>query len=719
MPVTFNATYLTPQTVFRATSGGTVFSANLAGTAAHDLFDDSPAANDAIYFCGFSGSNFVQPSDLKLNIGTALAGTDVVLAWEYYGYNYPTGPTWRPIPAANLNDESAGFTLTGVRTVKFPLQLGHWYGVVNGVNGCWVRCRLVSFTAVTEGGANATSAMQVGDGFVDVTGYTTASPCTFAIVYDWLTANRPDVGAVHVGQCGSLVAAPGRLFIFERCGFRINSPLQSNQESIFLGTGGRGPYQQLNYLQMGTKAGDGYTRPSNLFVSQYNTGQGFGQIGANAKLYGGVIGVWGYTQSGNMGIGSGADIVGTVFACMTTVGLPFAGTNVRLGGGQFTIPALNKVDMFHGGFYFATLQAFVARPEYDTRELRECRYAQPVPTNVTTNWGFINLQNWGNRDYFRLIDCSPVLGDQTAHTNAAVGRPVAADANLTTILTWDASANTFTTHTTNIPLHGDVGDCIYLRPAGTTSYRDVPCYLFTMPGGHANDYEYIWEYWGGGAWRTLYMFDGTYQLSQTGRVWGRYPYAESNSIVNGVTAVWQRIRIVAKGTETPIASTVTCSLQGGVGVTAQSYGGAPVDWRFSEEFTAAVAVTDEAGDPIAGATIVVTDKNGDALAGSPFTSDADGLATVETVRRRYFFDPLDESGNGGWADIGYTEYNPYTFTVSKAGYESYVTELTLEEKTAMPLTLKRALPVMLSNRGPALRLNPANLGADRELLLLP
>ena len=59
MAITYNAagTRIDLTHLFRATSGGTVFSANLNTTAAFDLFDDTAVANDAIYF-GVTNKNF-------------------------------------------------------------------------------------------------------------------------------------------------------------------------------------------------------------------------------------------------------------------------------------------------------------------------------------------------------------------------------------------------------------------------------------------------------------------------------------------------------------------------------------------------------------------------------------------------------------------------------------------------------------------------------------
>ena len=60
--------------IFRATNGGTVFSANLATTGNFDYFLDNAKVNDAIYF-GSSGA-YIAVSDIDLNVGTPITGTD-------------------------------------------------------------------------------------------------------------------------------------------------------------------------------------------------------------------------------------------------------------------------------------------------------------------------------------------------------------------------------------------------------------------------------------------------------------------------------------------------------------------------------------------------------------------------------------------------------------------------------------------------------------------
>ena len=87
------------------------------------------------------------------------------------------------------------------------------------------------------------------------------------------------------------------------------------------------------------------------------------------------------------------------------------------------------------------------------------------------------------------------------------------------------------------------------------------------------------------------------------------------------------------------------------------------------------------------------------------------------VRRRYSFDPLNNPLS--YRQVGTEDLNPYTIIVSKPGYETVSTVITVEEKTTIPITLKRAIDVMFSDRGPVIRVNRENYGIDRDVILYP
>ena len=183
MALSYNANKYNISYVIRATSGGTVFSANLVGTA-FDYFTDTAIPNDAIYF---TTNNTTCFSDLYLNVATPLVGVDVVLVWEYYA----EGIGWRPIH--DLTDGSNGFTTAGAVRIRFPIQAKQFYTTIGvAASKSMVRCRIVSLTSISEGGANTVDTPQYSDGYLDVTGYTDASPCYWETIYSWLATNAPE-----------------------------------------------------------------------------------------------------------------------------------------------------------------------------------------------------------------------------------------------------------------------------------------------------------------------------------------------------------------------------------------------------------------------------------------------------------------------------------------------------------------------------------------------
>jgi len=278
-----NLTYL-----YTTTGGGTVFSANLTTSTDFDLFSDTAVANDAIYF-GIDTSF----SDLYFNIGTAMAGTDIVLAWEYYTGVPPstlqlfqttpsdwTSAKWRAIE--DLQDDTSGFTVTGANTVKFPVQMYAQNVAVNGKTTLWVRCRIVSLTAITEGGANQTTRVQTNYGRVYVTDYTEAVPCTFSEISAWLLANQPHISPTRFGSS---------FFDFKKVPLRVDSPLVTSEETIEIGnwniTGGnKSAPHYLYYIRSGTKIGDKAGIDGSTFVLYSASNDTIMNFNSNTQCYG-------------------------------------------------------------------------------------------------------------------------------------------------------------------------------------------------------------------------------------------------------------------------------------------------------------------------------------------------------------------------------------------------------------------------------------------------
>lgn len=143
-PVVYNTV-----TILRATSGGTVFSGNLAGDATMDYFEDSAVVDDCLYF-EFGDCNSGVSKGLRFNVGTQLVAAAITVAWEYYSLD----GNWTPFP--NLVDGTNAFQNAGVNDVTWDMPDWPYYLYINGQREAWIRVRITAVTAITEGGAQQT-----------------------------------------------------------------------------------------------------------------------------------------------------------------------------------------------------------------------------------------------------------------------------------------------------------------------------------------------------------------------------------------------------------------------------------------------------------------------------------------------------------------------------------------------------------------------------------
>ena len=91
MAILFNQKRIFSEIWF-TTGGGVSFSANYRDSSSFDYFSDTAQVDDAIYFGAGEAGRF-KWKDLTLYVGTALAGTGITLAWEYYDHNH----NWSPL----------------------------------------------------------------------------------------------------------------------------------------------------------------------------------------------------------------------------------------------------------------------------------------------------------------------------------------------------------------------------------------------------------------------------------------------------------------------------------------------------------------------------------------------------------------------------------------------------------------------------------------------
>lgn len=686
--IAYNVPNSYPTYIFRATSGGTVFSSNLTTSTSFDYFDDSAVVNDAIYFSGYTST--AGFSNITVNVGTAMAGTGITVVWEYYCY---VGNTWRPV--YQLTDNTAGFTVTGVNTVVFPIQPGGMYKTVStSASMQWVRCRITALTTITEGGANTTDRVTVSDGAITITGYTDDAPCTFKDVYNFCNTYYPQIEATQISS---------NVYRFVNTRLVINSTLRTTNEVIFMGNGNFGAGFNIQYLWSGTKSGaNGWAYPTFFFCCMRSGSQILG-CGNNTKVYGGAF--YGYTAqidgltitpSGNyFGLAAG-EFIG-VYASPSGYFNTGAVDRCIVDPGIITSTAIAS---YPTNLQIAAQGSNIWRIYGTSQTIPDVSYV--VPTNAIFNF---NQYAGGIYD---LINPNPAIPSTQSSAPRVVSRDIGSLANPAKVFFYDASAGTYTDYTTaatnvtadDVPINGDVGDCLYIQ--SVSSVVNQPAFYFTITS-QSNDYEYVVEYRKSTGWTTDYgSWDGTSNFTTSGYLWCAAPNSSwATTTINGVSALWTRIRIVTKGTGSPVVSRIQYSTQTGIGV-----------WRINEYFDTSFVILDDTGTPIESADILITDSDGTTYSD---TTDSNGEMTSRLKTKYAYFDPLNSDSTSYNSSVKIL--NPFTVVVSKDGYETYTsTGFTVEGKTTEIITLKPTVPIRQTIEGKLLLASQAELGSSSKLL---
>lgn len=675
MAVTYNTGSITLPHIYRATGGGVTFSANLTNTAVFDYFTDTAVLNDAIYF----GNTGTYPlfSDLNVNVGTAMVGTGITLAWEYWGG--PSTSAW--VAIEKLQDDTVSFTATGARIVRFPIQLDHPTTTVNAVSALWVRCRISAITTITEGGANQTTAVTASDGKMNVDSYTDETPCTWTTCYDYMTANYPYVGVVKNGN----------YFDFRRVIPKINSRLLSKNETIEMcpscKAGGSTPRTgiTLDYLTNGevsssdaTRGINGSTYIMNGVINAYpfewgNNHFSYDTEWRNPTIYtAGVAGYIGYPTP-----------KGTFLDC-----------KIQAVPGSPASTAIIK------NCRFVMASGFIATSWPCTNFLNNTMMVVGSAGSIfniytdgftVSNLGFV-FSSTGNifrfngtptdGQVYKLINpLSPLPGNVAGSPQTITTSP-GAIASFVNVFLYDDSAATYTTYKTaasnattgDVPIYGDVNDCLYMNFTGASSGY---CVKITSTLGGTNDYVYAFEYYSALGWTTpVETWDNSNNFTQSGFFFPRKDQTMTTTTINGVNSYWGRFRIVTKGTGTPAIDKIQRATFSGMS-----------HWTVAEQFTAQLTIIDDQGNPIEGASLSMVDVLGDEQ--SVGTTDENGDVTSDAVTtREYYFDPEDVTANATTFVVEKV-FNPYTITISKSGYKTYKTVMTLQSQFATTITLSK------------------------------
>lgn len=142
-------------------------------TTAFDYFTDDMTAGDYLALIATGNNRDTRRRNIKINVGTAVAATDVVIKLQYDSSG-GSSAVW-----TEIMDVTDYFTSTGEKTIEFdvpypwPMTYSH---AMNGRQGWVMRFLIESVDTPTEGGAQTTTTIQGGDNCFTVTAIGGANP---------------------------------------------------------------------------------------------------------------------------------------------------------------------------------------------------------------------------------------------------------------------------------------------------------------------------------------------------------------------------------------------------------------------------------------------------------------------------------------------------------------------------------------------------------------
>jgi len=658
--ITYNTGYTTLNYVYRTTTGGTVFSANLVAETVFDYFADDAVVNDALYIGATSTQAF---SDITFNIGTALAGTGITVVWEYYD----ASTLWVAVPSQS--DDTVGFTALGSKAFKFGLPFNWNKKVVNSsTSAFWIRARISALTTITEGGANSTAVVTIKDSKVNIDGYTDGSPCTLDLVWTYLNANY--------SYLSNTCTKTNNHYNFTPVSLYINSRLKVVSQSFEFGLGNNPGVASLAYLQMGVKIDNyfGYNGGTLWIRGAPNTGPF--TVSATTLLYGStIIGIGGPGYPGWSAETIDCNIDGINWS-------PSSSGIIR------NCRILNPGTWICSGAFFGTF-------ERNRVTLTSSCFGLFYGSNVTINGidygiltpgaAFFLLYQTRANPTFTVINPNPLLPGITT-TSKVVSRNITAPTtSFGKVWYYDTSADTYTDYTTefsdatedNAPISGDVGDIYYFGEVASGTCDLNPVWLINT-SLVSNDFVYSYEFYYSGAWRTFSpVRDRTENFTVDNELmyFGKDGFDNSPSAltINGFAGYWMRMTITTKGTGSPAITRLRRSNQNGCG-----------SWNIYEKFTLDLKVVDKSNVVISGAEVKIDLSGVNVYTGN---TDVDGLMTQQTLTsRRWYFDPINYYSN--YQQVAEIVNPDYDITITKAGFETVRMKLTMNEIYDLIVSMK-------------------------------
>jgi hypothetical protein len=690
--------------IFRATSGGTVFTSIAYNSTAFDYFDDTSVVDDALYFCVAVNSNMV--AGIKFNVGTPIAATSYTLAWEYYGWTTISSVgSWLPIE--DLSDDTASFSITGSHIVKFPQQWQPKSFTVNGAGGDrhWVRCRLSAVSGLTEGGANQTDTLKYGNGILTFSGSVLADHFSFTDVYNWIKTNEPHI---------SVTKTKDSVFDFTKVGIIGTSYIETFNETLLFGPNSlnnvSAGYNSFTLLVSGIRKGNRGYNGSVFIIYGSGNSQVFSITGNDSTLYGCTFkaGKTGQSISAWPGYFSvSGTYVDTTFELAPLMS-PREITNVKMYGylmlaGDFSATFTNftyflgkgQVQLIYqyGAYTGWTITGF----DYNFVESSAVLlYFYTAAYRTSPVFNFINpvtpLGSWVDA----IKPVSLYVSSPTAFSN--VKKYIASNGTYTNYTT-EASDSTVD----DVPLGGEVGDMLYFNSSADTNNTN----FYLEKTTETNDYVYEWEYYSSGSWISIgntNKWDGTNNLSKTGYFLSccYRPQGMSLVTVDGVSSYWYRARIITKGTGNPVATRIRRITASGIG-----------NWTVNQKYSCDLKIVDSNNSAISSVTVSAYYPDGSQIFST--TTDGTGKITQQLILNKKFTLDAEYSSTNF---IKETQYPTIILVISKSGYETYTSTISNDGIINTKITLKSTVPIRKDLDGNIFKALQAETGSSAKMLKL-
>jgi len=636
------------------------------------IFDSTSVAGDAILFM----HSFSQraPARFRFDIATAMNATDLVLKWYVGTYDtkiidgsYPV-LTWKDITSV-IQDDTNGFTTTGVNDVILNCVKDFVLGRAGPLTGTtdrhyWIKCEIDSVTSITNGAVQANTSVLWGSNVCRITGnYYQGTVSSYA------ASNRIDTSGLSTGQFnGRAVWLPNSDNKWNK--FPVK---QTDSTRIFLGV-------EVALNSAGT------------CISRLNPND----LPATSDPF-----VISYTME-------------DVLEACNTAGLDW-------------------------------VKGYCIDPVRQEHLYYELICSVVLDSNVGTEYTFLSgfcqhYTLYGN--HFLQVDSSAEASIQRTKFMFGVQLPaIKSDGSyeLNDGLIGMGCTIHFVTHRNQraLFLSGDFNGCIFNGGTAnsfqtTIELRDAN--VFNSSFGFCQLQHHI------NCEGRLLMHSpvaepfknpySTNKITEFRAGWFGYlyavgtgPYTMDSPSSNDVSPIktWSTfnetgiINIIDKNPQTLF----TCRFM----VAANSTSGI-VKFFFRTNFQ--VRGSGDEVTPIEGATICVRNKNGDIEFED--TTDANGNAlnngdVGDTTSNQILYGTMQAvNSTGSTLAIPKTEVDdemgPFTVTVEKAGYETIVLPFTGDKRNDLVITMKKAIPVMMTDEGEGLvRADPTNTTVNRGLLL--